>query len=161
MVRVQRARRRVGALAIGLIAAVGVAAPAAASPHKEGCVLVAQRADESTKTIPLKEVCGSEATDQLRANASTLLARFHEHADYGGYHADIYGEYGTCDREGYLLTMDRYWMFNLSSYELFGQCYWSTITNRSSDVRYGAIGNQRYVGDLWNDNVVRLKTWAK
>jgi hypothetical protein len=161
LVRVQRARRRVGALVIGLIASVGVAAPAAASPATERCVLVAQRADESTKTIPLKEVCGSEAASQLRANESTLLARLHEHADYGGYNAEVYGEYGTCDREGYSLRMDRYWMLNLSSYEVFGQCYWSTVTNRASDVRYGAIGNQRYVGDQWNDDVVRLRIWAR
>ena len=152
-------RRQVGALVIGLIASVGVAAPAAASPAKERCVLVAQRADELTKMIPLKEVCGSEATSQMRAQ--TLLARFYEHADYGGYNAPIYGDYGTCDREGYWLGTDRYWRLSLSSYRVYGQCYWSTVENQASDVRYGAFGDQRYVGDKWNDNVTKVHVWAK
>jgi hypothetical protein len=148
-------------LIVGLIASVGFAAPAAASPPQERCALLAQRADDLTKTIPLKEVCGSEATRQLRASAWTLLASYHEHANYGGEYAEVYGEYGTCDRAGYKLTVPFGWSYKISSYHLYGDCYWSAAVNWNWVRRPDTIGSQSYVGDKWNDFTRTIYIWSR
>jgi hypothetical protein len=160
----QRAGRGVAASLVGLATAAAVvvpaAAPATAAPSGR-CVLVAQQPDERTRTIPLTEVCGAAATAQVAAADVVTLARYYEHAGWGGINQDVVGAYGTCDREGYTFGLSAWWSDNLSSYRVYGSCYYSTVTNSWGTTRYGAIGDQDYVGDSWNDDVVRFRTWAR
>jgi hypothetical protein len=60
-----------------------------------------------------------------------------------------------------LFGLSAWWSDNLSSYRVYGSCYYSTVTNSWGTTRYGAIGDQDYVGDSWNDDVVRFRTWAR
>lgn len=153
----------VAALVTGLAAAGALAAPANAAPAKPAarCVLVAQKPVEATKTIPLKEVCGAAATKQLAAADIVTLARYYEHAGWSGASQDVVGAFGTCDRQGYTFSLSDYWSNNLSSYRVYGDCYWSTITNWWGNTRYTTIGDSDYVGDSWNDDVVRFHTWSR
>lgn len=150
---------------IGLAAVAASAMPAnaaAPAPPADGCVLVAQQPDERTKTIPLVEVCGSQATAQVSAAQFVTLARYYQDANFTGVNQqDVVGGYGTCDREGYTFSVNGWWSDNLSSYRLFGSCAWSTVTNSWGNTRYGALGDQAYVGDSWNDDVTRFRTWAR
>ena len=152
--------RWAGRAAVALIVATTgavVAAPAGAAPPSGRCVLMAQEPDERTKTIAFEEVCGARA----RAADVVALARYYQDAGWDGINQDVYGAFGTCDREGYTFTVSGWWADNLSSYRVFGNCYYSTVTNWWGNTRYGAIGDQWYVGDAWNDDVVRFRTWSR
>ncbi|WP_203903121.1 hypothetical protein [Virgisporangium aliadipatigenens] len=160
----RRLARAVAVLAMGVAAVATAAAPAGAAPGgtpANGCVLVAQQPDERTKTIALVERCGAAAATETAAADVVALAQYFEHAGWSGQNVYVYGAYGTCDREGYTLSVGSPWSGMMSSYRVFGNCYYSTVTNWWGNTRYGAIGDQSYVGDSWNDDVVQFRTWSR
>ncbi len=128
---------------------------AAAAPEKK-CVFIAEKAKPGTEATPLREVCGDETTVASAAAERTLLMTLYEHADFGGDSSDIYGDYGTCDPQGYTFDFSaRYWGWVLSSYRVHGRCWLSNLDTRSPGMNYGPTraGPVTYVGDAYNDNV--------
>jgi hypothetical protein len=164
VIGVRRIVRAAAVLVVGAAAVAGTAAPAQAAPGgagSSGCVLMAQEPDERTKTIPVVELCGAAAAAEVSAADVVAIAHYYEHANWSGANVIIYGGYGTCDREGYTFGVGAPWSNTMSSYRVYGNCYYSTITDWWGNTRYGAIGDQAYVGDAWNDDVVQLRTWSR
>ena len=161
----KRIGRATLALLGGVLITAATAVPAGAAPvtpgtarPAAGCVLMMQQPDDLTRTIPVKQVC--DATE-IRASGAVALARYYTDADFGGYNQDVYGYYGTCDKEGYTFSTGDYWSHNLSSYRVFPNCFWSTISTYWGTTRYGTAGDSSYVGDTWNDNTYTFRTWAR
>ncbi|WP_327581654.1 hypothetical protein OHA25_37540 [Nonomuraea sp. NBC_00507] len=143
---------------------VPTAATAASYDPGENCVFLVHRAEPDKDTPPTSKVCGDEATLKAASAARSWLARIYEHASWGGSWADIYGDDGPCDREGYTINLYNLstWAYRISSYRLYGGCYWSYYTNLlGNNTSYGHIGDVQYVGDYYNDGISIMKVWAR
>jgi hypothetical protein len=138
-------------------------ANAAAAPEKqEKCVFIAEKAKPGTDAAPLRKVCGDEASVAAAAADRTLLMTFYEHANFEGYPSDIYGDYGTCDAQGYSFDFSaRYWGWTLSSFRVHGRCWLSDYKNRSQQWSPTHAGPVSYVGDNWNDNIAQFRIRAQ
>jgi hypothetical protein len=133
----------------------GITAVPPALPHTH-CVLTLHRADAPTAR------CGA-AAETREARAGTLLMTWYADPGYGGDTADVRSIDGPCDAGGSGVSdiggaLGRGWDHAISSFRVFGSC---AIVQGFEDNRYAGetrtwVGDQRYVGDDWNDRISSL-----
>jgi hypothetical protein len=124
-------------------------------PHTH-CVLSLRRSGRPTAR------CGA-AADTREARAGTLLMTWYADAGYGGDTTDVRSVDGPCDTAGSGVsdiggTLGWSWNDAISSFRTFGGC---AIVQGFDGNRYAGesrtwVGDQRYVGDDWNDRVSSL-----
>jgi hypothetical protein len=158
---------------IGLSLAVAATPAAAAAPvdSHQRCVTVIAHPEpghKASKTV--SRSCAIETGAQTTARrsaamttlSSTLLVIFFEDIDYAGDSSEVWGDYGTCDAEGYGISdMDGVQddVDGVSSYQLVGACNVSekfggyNFTGTFSTLIWGQ--NQSWVGTQWNDYAIK------
>lgn len=53
--------------------------------------------------------CSDTGRAAVNRSGRTLLMTWYEHAEYGGDNTDVYGDYGPCDADGYVLSTGTWW----------------------------------------------------
>ena len=147
-----------GPLGTARAAITGLGQPAA---PRSDCIIVLE--DGAAGTLYPVEQCGPGRFRTAEASGAAHLMTWYADADFGGWSQMIWGKYGTCDRSGYRFDTSNgfgFWERNLSSYRLYGGCYYSEFTNHQGEYS-DHVGDVAYVGDRFNDNIVSLRAWAR
>ena len=183
----QRSRRKLALIAASasVVAISGLAggAPALASAATAGhatarsaqeyCVIeVARiRPGEAASRVILdkcstRHAPGSNLPAGVNLGSATRLVTFYQNANYTGRSTSLYGGDGPCDVIGYQFPDTRPQntaVRGISSYRLHHNCqfasYWY-FTNFHGGKASGIPGNNRYVGNRWNDHVWSMRVWA-
>lgn len=152
-------------VAASLVGLVGFSpsASASSSGSSEGtyCSVVVERVKPGEKVSRVKSrTCSDDRTTATTSSsAGTLLITWYQHAGYGGGMTHVYGDYGPCDRSGYVLDtgMSRY---TISSFETYNSCdgQMAVLNDDPNPVYYYGYATQ-YVGDRANDNIGYIKVW--
>ncbi|SEE24374.1 hypothetical protein SAMN05428938_7575 [Streptomyces sp. KS_5] len=101
--------RRASCPFIGL---VGLAPQASASASSDGthCSAEVERVKPGEKFSRVKSrTCSDTGTAAVNRSGRTLLMTWYEHAEYGGDNTDVYGAYGPCNADGYVLRTGTWW----------------------------------------------------
>ncbi|MFD9190168.1 hypothetical protein ACFWCA_18285 [Streptomyces phaeochromogenes] len=82
-----------------------------------------------------------------------------EHAEYGGDSTDVYGDYGSCDADGYVLSTGSWWR-SICSFITYNSCdgQQAVLNDGRSAVYYYGFGTPN-VGARANDNIGWFKVW--
>ncbi|EFE72113.1 hypothetical protein DKG34_37755 [Streptomyces sp. NWU49] len=153
-------------VAASLVGLVGFSpsASASSSGSSEGtyCSVVVERVKPGEKVSRVKSrTCSDDRTTAatMSSSAGTLLITWYQHAGYGGGMTHVYGDYGPCDRSGYVLDagMSRYM---ISSFETYNSCdgQMAALNDDPNPVYYYGYATE-YVGDRANDNIGYIKVW--
>jgi hypothetical protein len=164
-------------LVIALATQVAVTTPAHAAAKSPAththCSIVLKRLQPGQKASTVVSrtcvvesvVAGKERLSALRQQPemfATLLVVFFEHIDFGGDDSFVYGDFGTCDNEGYGIDdMDGVQddVDGVSSYQLQGFC---NVSEKFSNYNFGGTSSglifgqsQPWVGSSWNDGGIK------
>ncbi|MFH8468441.1 hypothetical protein [Streptomyces sp. NPDC017991] len=153
--------------AASLVGLVGLAPSVSASPSpsasSEGtyCSVVVERVRPGEKVSRVKSrTCSDDRTAVARnKSAGTLLMSWYQDAGFGGGLTQVYGDYGPCDRSGYVLDagLARY---TISSFETYNNCDGQqAVLNDGQSAFYYYGYATAYVGDRANDNIGWFKVW--
>lgn len=138
-------------------------ASAAAAATEKNCAVVIGKAPSAEADSPVISANCVDGTPKAPAE-TVLLARFYQHADYGGSYISLHGNAGPCDSVGYRfsdISYQNYAVGGISSYRVYSNCNQSKICNGLPGSNYSCWGSYRcwdvsYVGDLFNDSVVQI-----
>ncbi|MFI1720657.1 hypothetical protein [Streptomyces sp. NPDC020489] len=153
-------------LAASLMGLVGLASPVSASAEASDtaqgryCTVVVERVKPGEKASRVKSrTCSDDRTAATRSSAGTLLMSWYQHAGFGGDVTHVYGDYGPCDSDGYLLDtgLSRYM---ISSFRTYNNCDGQQAVlndGRTTFYYYGYATS--YVGDRANDDIAYFKVF--
>ncbi|MER6290170.1 hypothetical protein [Streptomyces sviceus] len=151
------------------MATPSVAAPAqaassarAADTGVEGkyCAVVVEPVKPGEKVSRVKSrTCSDTGTAAVNRSGRTLLMTWYEHAEYGGGSTDVYGDYGPCDADGYVLSTGL-WRYTISSFITYNSCdgQQAVLNDGQNAVYYYGFGTPN-VGARANDNIGWFKVW--
>lgn len=154
---------------------------AAGATHPGNCVILIGNAEDPGETSPVlhKECSRTRSMDDLKQSMATSmssmrdpwpgtpLVKFYQHINYEGYAAIVYGQDGTCDHEGYYISMvhwfgnNPYWQNNVSSIAKFGSCNFVTMWTARGAYEKNRYLPLNYLGSRFNDNVGRMRVKFK
>ncbi|GGJ78044.1 hypothetical protein GCM10010123_05130 [Pilimelia anulata] len=140
----------VAALAVAVPAVPASAAPAGGAAD---CELLAVPAAGNARDLTVTEVCGAAA---VAARRETVLVQWYRNADFDTVGGPIRGAGGTCDAEGYHVTLNWDAAHNISSWTPVGNCR-KVVAYNPDNVAKTFYGNVNYPGDAHNDNIKRMR----
>lgn len=136
--------------------APGAGGPAGAPRQPRHCVITL-RGDDSPLTR-----CGAAARTRA-ARSGTLLMTWYADSGFTGDSTDIRDGAGLCDAAGYGISdigafLGPGWNNAISSFRTFNNC---AVIQGFDGSAYGGdnhtwLGDQKYVGDEWNDRISSL-----
>ncbi|GGJ78041.1 hypothetical protein GCM10010123_05120 [Pilimelia anulata] len=141
------------ALGAAALAVAAPAVPAGAAPAGGDCELLAVPAAGDARDLTVTEVCGADAA---AARRSTALVYWYENADWDTSGGTIWGRGGTCDAEGYHVTLDSHASNNISSWQVAGWCH-RVVAYNDGGVAATFHGNVNYPGPAHNDNIDQMR----
>ncbi|MGW3942547.1 hypothetical protein [Streptomyces phaeochromogenes] len=149
-------------VAASFIGLVGLAPQASASAASDGthCSVVVERVKPGEKFSRVKSrTCSDTGTAAVNRSGRTLLMTWYEHAEYGGASTDVYGDYGPCDADGYVLSTGTWWR-SISSFITYNSCdgQQAVLNDGQNAVYYYGFGTPN-VGARANDNIGWFKVW--
>jgi len=155
------------AVAASFIGLVGLAPPVSASqapqtPEGKYCTVVVEPVKPGEKASRVKSrTCSDDRATAAAArdSARTPLMAWYEHANYGGGSTIVYGDYGPCDGEGYVLNTGL-WRLSISSFRTFSNCdgQQAALNDGITIIDYYGYDTP-YVGDRANDDIGAFKVY--
>ncbi|WP_143663517.1 hypothetical protein [Streptomyces sp. NRRL B-24085] len=100
--------------------------------------------------------CSDTRTTTADRSGQTLLMTWYE---YGGGSTDVYGDYGPCDADGYVLSTGL-WRYSISSFITYNNCdgQQAVLNDGQNAVYYYGFGTPN-VGARADDNIGWFKVW--
>ncbi|MGC0406709.1 hypothetical protein RKD27_009353 [Streptomyces sp. SAI-126] len=153
-------------LVVAALFTTAMATPSAAAPAKDTqlagkhCTVVVEpvKSGETASRVT-SQTCSDAGTAAVSRSGRTLLMTWYEHAGYGGDSTDVYGDYGPCDADGYVLSTGL-WRYSISSFITYNSCdgQQAVLNDGQSAVYYYGFGTPN-VGARANDNIGWFKVW--